>query len=130
MSAPISPDEGRLNTLDQRYDGVTVTLHLTDGLTYSTATVAADVIGASVASQTAVGGSATINGVTGDAEVTISFPVDGGVSGITYDGYAFLVNGVIDAAIDFLGIDRTITLGAQQTFFMTAKHSDTVIYGG
>lgn len=124
------PNEGTTEMLNLRYNGQTVTMHLTNGLSYSATTTAANVTAASVASDSAVAPAATINGTTGDAEINMSFTIAGGVSGINFDGRAFVVNGKIAAYVDFESVPQSIGIGEDRIFYFRPTEGGTVIYGG
>jgi len=124
------PNEGLQAMIDGRYSGQTVTMHLTSGLTYGVATTAADVIAASVASDSQTGAASTINGTTGAAETTVTFTINGGVAGITFDGRAFIVNGTVAAFIDFEAVPQSIGINEVRNFDFRPTQPGTVIYGG
>lgn len=124
------PNEGLQAIIDGRYNGQTIVMHLTSGLSYSPTTTAANVTAASVASNSQVAGASTINGTTGAAETTVTFTIDGGVGGINFDGRAFLCNGTIAAFIDFESVPQSIGIGEIRNFDFRPTQPGTVIYGG
>jgi hypothetical protein len=75
--------------LNDRYNGVTITGHLTNGIVYSTSTSYANVTGAAELTTTASGIAASSGSM---GPVTFAFSNSSGDS-ITYDGIAFTIGG-------------------------------------
>ena len=87
--ANIIPTATLNDILNDRYNGVTITGHLTEGLVYATSTTYANVTGAAVLTDTATGITA-VGGTMGP--ITFTFENTSG-STITYDGIAFTIGG-------------------------------------
>lgn len=81
------------DTLDDRYDGVTLSAYLTDGLTMSDTTTVGDVTGADVLNTTAVPGSA-VDAVTGP--VIFLFTNSTG-STVSFSGFAVVSGALVEA---------------------------------
>lgn len=95
---------------DDRYNGVTITGHLTNGLTYSLTTTVANVTGAEVLTKTETG-IAAVSGVMGP----LSFTFTNGGSTVSFDGIAFTIGGTtIEAANN--DVSGTLENGATITY--------------
>ena len=133
MTTTGNPNEGLTAALDARFEGKTLTLYLTSGLTYTATTIAADAVTASVESAAITPGASTIN-ASGEAELDLSFVINGGVGGVTYDGYAFVLNDGVTSHlvcfVDFEGVSRNIFAAEDRTFYYKPKQSSSVVYAG
>ena len=132
MTIPGETQAGIIANLEDVYTGATINVRLTNGLTYGLATVLANVTAAQVATNSAVGPSATFNATTEEAEildftVNIDTTTHGGSANIVYDGFCLEVGGEVRGYVDFEGVDQTITHPGNRDFIFNLRNGIAVV---